>query len=185
MFVRKCAVILAVACASLLVVPVAASAKSTPTPVAFSSFSAIPVHGQASNGKAFKGDFAVNRFATLSNGNTYAIGRLTGRIGQRYVSRSNVAMLAAVEHPQAAAAATCPILHLVLGPLNLHLLGLNVHLNQVVLDITATSGPGNLLGNLLCDVANLLNGPSATATQTAGLMNLLENLENDLGLLNL
>jgi len=52
----------------------------------------------------------------------------------------------------------CPILHLDLGPLNLHLLGLNVHLNRVILDITATSGPGNLLGNLLCSVANLLNG---------------------------
>jgi len=27
-----------------------------------------------------------------------------------------------------------------------------------VLNINAVSGPGNLLGNLLCDVANLLNG---------------------------
>jgi hypothetical protein len=52
----------------------------------------------------------------------------------------------------------CPILHLVLGPLNLNLLGLTVHLNTVVLDITAQSGPGNLLGNLLCAVAGLLDG---------------------------
>ena len=28
----------------------------------------------------------------------------------------------------------------------------------MVLDITAQSGPGNLLGNLLCSIANLLNG---------------------------
>jgi hypothetical protein len=48
----------------------------------------------------------------------------------------------------AVAVASCPILHLVLGPLN-HLLGLNVSLNQVILDITAIPGPGNLLGNLL------------------------------------
>jgi hypothetical protein len=56
--------------------------------------------------------------------------------------------------PQAA----CPILHLVLGPLDLNLLGLTVHLNTVVLDITAHSGPGNLLGNLLCAIAGLLDG---------------------------
>ena len=52
----------------------------------------------------------------------------------------------------------CPILHLELGPLDLNLLGLRVQLNQVVLDITAIPGPGNLLGNLLCAVAGLLDG---------------------------
>ncbi len=41
-----------------------------------------------------------------------------------------------------------PILNLALGPLDLNLLGLVVHLNQVVLNITAEGGPGNLLGNL-------------------------------------
>jgi len=46
----------------------------------------------------------------------------------------------------------------VLGPLDLNLLGLMVHLNRVVLDITAQSGAGNLLGNLLCAVAGLLDG---------------------------
>ena len=54
--------------------------------------------------------------------------------------------------------ATCPILHLELGPLDLNLLGLRVQLNQVVLDITAIPGPGNLLGNLLCAIAGLLDG---------------------------
>jgi hypothetical protein len=58
----------------------------------------------------------------------------------------------------AQAQATCNILHLVLGPLDLDLLGLQVHLNRVVLDIVAVSGPGNLLGNLLCAVAGLLDG---------------------------
>jgi hypothetical protein len=49
-------------------------------------------------------------------------------------------------------------LHLDLGPLDLNLLGLRVQLNEVVLDITALPGPGNLLGNLLCAVAGLLDG---------------------------
>jgi hypothetical protein len=52
----------------------------------------------------------------------------------------------------------CPILHLELGPLDLNLLGLRVQLNQVVLDVTAIPGPGNLLGNLLCALAGLLDG---------------------------
>ena len=45
-----------------------------------------------------------------------------------------------------------------LGPLDLNLLGLEVHLDPVVLDIVAQPGPGNLLGNLLCAVAGLLDG---------------------------
>jgi len=65
--------------------------------------------------------------------------------------------------------ASCTILTLVLGPLDLNLLGLMIHLNQVVLNITAVPGAGNLLGNLLCAVANLLNGGGP-------LTNLLNNL---------
>ena len=74
-------------------------------------------------------------------------------------------------------AGTCQILHLTLGPLDLNLLGLMVHLNQVVLTITAQAGPGNLLGNLLCDVANLLN------TSPLNLSALLQDLTGILGAL--
>jgi hypothetical protein len=53
---------------------------------------------------------------------------------------------------------TCEILDLTIGPIHLDLLGLVVDTNAIHLNITAQSGPGNLLGNLLCAVANLLNG---------------------------
>jgi hypothetical protein len=43
----------------------------------------------------------------------------------------------------------CPILNLVVGPLDLDLLGLIVKLNKVKLDITATRG-GGVVGNLFC-----------------------------------
>jgi hypothetical protein len=75
------------------------------------------------------------------------------------------------------ALATCEILNLVLGPLHLDLLGLVVDLNQVTLNITAEQAPGNLLGNLLCAVANLLNGPSPLG----GLTGLLNNILRVLG----
>jgi hypothetical protein len=59
---------------------------------------------------------------------------------------------------------TCAILHLELGPLDLTLLGLNVVLDNcangpVTVDITAVTGRGNLLGNLLCELlgGNLIN----------------------------
>jgi hypothetical protein len=70
-----------------------------------------------------------------------------------------------------AIAASCEILDLVLGPLDLDLLGLVVHLDRVHLNITAEGGPGNLLGNLLCAVANLLNGPSPDLSALAALLN--------------
>jgi hypothetical protein len=71
--------------------------------------------------------------------------------------------------------ATCEILDLQLGPLDLNLLGLMVHLDQVNLNITAQQGPGNLLGNLLCAVANLLNA-GGPLTSLAGLLNQILNI---------
>jgi hypothetical protein len=52
-----------------------------------------------------------------------------------------------------AQAATCPVLDLILGPLNLNLLGLVVDLNQVHLTITATQG-GGALGDLFCSLSH-------------------------------
>ena len=56
----------------------------------------------------------------------------------------------------------CTILNLVLGPIDLNLLGLRVATNEVRALIEAVPGAGNLLGNLLCAVTNLLN-PSANS----------------------
>jgi hypothetical protein len=79
-----------------------------------------------------------------------------------------------------AAAAACDVLNLLLGPLDLNLLGLRVQLNQVDLDITAVPGAGNLLGNLLCAVTGLLDGAGAL-TQIAQLLNQILGILNGLG----
>jgi len=77
-------------------------------------------------------------------------------------------------------AASCDILNLVLGPLDLNLLGLEIHLDTVELDIIAVPGAGNLLGNLLCAVAGLLDGGGL-----GGLLGQLSTLLNQiLGILN-
>ncbi|HZU35621.1 MAG TPA: hypothetical protein VFA18_06930, partial [Gemmataceae bacterium] len=64
---------------------------------------------------------------------------------------------------------TCPILNLTLGAIHLNLLGLNVDTSRICLKITAQSGSGNLLGNLLCDVANLLNQGTSLSSVLNGL----------------
>ena len=76
---------------------------------------------------------------------------------------------------------SCQILNLVLGPLNLNLLGVVVTLNQVVLNITAVPGAGNLLGNLLCAVANLLNAGGPLANLLGQLSTLLNQIIGALG----
>ena len=77
--------------------------------------------------------------------------------------------------------ATCEILDLTLGPLDLDLLGLLVHLDEVHLNITAESGPGNLLGNLLCAVAGLLDGPSPLSNLLNQIVGLLNQILSILG----
>ena len=185
MSVRKVGVVLAVVCAALLIVPVAAGAQTAPvTPIQTTSLARVPVTGKARNGKTFAGHYDVSRFVTRG-GKTYALGTLTGKLGNRAVRRSNVAIPVSMGNPGtgsigqvASPAATCPILNLVLGPLHLNLLGLNVDLNQVVLNVTAVSGAGNLLGNLLCSVANLLGNPALPTQQLTGLLNILQQLLN-------
>jgi hypothetical protein len=71
--------------------------------------------------------------------------------------------------PSVAVQPACDILNLVLGPLDLNLLGLRIQLNQVVLDITAVPGSGNLLGNLLCAIVGILDG--GPLGQLLGLLN--------------
>ena len=132
------------------------------------------VHGTASRGRTVVGSFTPRRFVTKS-GKLWAVGKLNvvtrgpGKDLHRVkygvalpVKRGSVANVGTFGSgsrvPSAAAVGSCDVLNLVLGPLDLNLLGLKVHLDKVVLDITAVAGAGNLLGNLLCAVAGLLDG---------------------------
>jgi hypothetical protein len=58
----------------------------------------------------------------------------------------------------------CQVLHLILGPLHLDLLGLIVDLNKVALDILAI--PGTTIGDLFCSLAG--SGGTTTATIPTG-----------------
>jgi hypothetical protein len=139
----------------------------------------IPVSGTTTVGATVNqlaGTLNIQRFAR-QNGSLVAIGNLVATVTNAAGQVSTLVTPVAIPVDTSATTATCEILHLVLGPLDLNLLGLAVHLDQVVLDITAVPGAGNLLGNLLCAIAGLLDGPSPLG----GLVALLNNLLAALG----
>jgi hypothetical protein len=75
----------------------------------------------------------------------------------------------------------CQVLFLDLGPIFLDVLGLEVDLSQIVLDLTAVSGSGNLLGNLLCAVVGLLDPITGLTDFLGALTSLLDRINNLLG----
>jgi hypothetical protein len=74
----------------------------------------------------------------------------------------------------------CDILFLDLGPISLDLLGLELDLSRILLDLDADPGAGNLLGNLLCAVTGLLDG----AGLLADILGILDRINGILELLN-
>jgi hypothetical protein len=151
---------------------------------------AVPVTGTATgvdgSAQTLTGTLTIQRF-TKSQKQVFAEGTLVGTVLSGTPGSAARTVMTQVSVPVnlptdttstnavTALAASCNILHLVLGPLDLNLLGLTVHLDQVVLDITAVTGAGNLLGNLLCAITGLLDG-GATLANLVGLLNTLVGL---------
>jgi hypothetical protein len=135
----------------------------------------VPITGTLSGGAgAVAGTFDVTRFA-VQGGDLVAVGTFTGTVTDAAGTVTSGTQQIALPVDVAQSNGSCQILDLVLGPLDLDLLGLQVHLDQVHLNITAQSGPGKLIGNLLCAVAGLLDAPanpvSALLQQIASLLN--------------
>jgi hypothetical protein len=110
------------------------------------------------NGSAiYEGKVTITRFSRVGN-LLKATGELDVRInGQRYVQPfSNVTMHAT--KTKRSTEATCSILNLQLDPIFLDLLGLQISTSQIILNIIAETGAGNLLGNLLCAILGLFDG---------------------------
>ena len=126
---------------------------------------------QSIPGGTFVGTLTVTGFNVV-NGVLNAVGTISGTLtrGGTATAITNQA----VTIPITGITGTCGILSLQTGTIDLNVLGLNVHLAPINLEITAQSGPGQLLGNLLCAVVHLLD-------QGGPLSNLLGSLS---GLLN-
>lgn len=170
---KTTATIAAFAIASLGVLPATAAAQGNRATAL-----AVPILGTvtAPFTGTFNGSATLTSFSVV-NGVLMAVGTLTGTVTNT-ATGAVTSIAANFSAPVTTAQASCQILNLVLGPLHLDLLGLMVDLNQVVLTITAVPGAGNLLGNLLCSIAGLLDNPSGG---TGGLARLLNQV---LGILN-
>ena len=121
---------------------------------------------------AFTGTATVTDFAINAAGDLVANVQVTGAtvIGGVTTPVSQATTTAV------AAAGTCPVLDLDLGAIHLDVLGLVVDLAPVNLDIVAQSGSGKLLGNLLCAVVRLLDGPAGAGNAVSNLLDLINNL---------
>jgi hypothetical protein len=135
-------------------------------PTASAPAAAKTQHGLTApiNDPAFNGTIQITRiyqkkgllFADgVINGQT-STGQTVSNLKARNIPVSTDATAAATGDVTAQAAG-CQILHLDLGPIFLDLLGLQLTTNEIVIDLTAVPGPGNLLGNLLCAVVGLLD----------------------------
>ncbi len=168
--------VLALVCLGLvLTLPGLASAAQKTSSLVTALTAPVPagtLNGSPFPGGTFAGTLTISQFQA-ANGVLSAIGSLTGAITSTTGAVTNVSQAVTVP---VAVNGSCPILNLTLGPLDLNLLGLTVHLNQVVLNITAVPGAGNLLGNLLCDVANLLNGGGPIQNLLTSLASLLNQI---------
>ena len=147
-------VALALATLFLVAAPMGVAARTHAT----NDITAIPVRGETAAGHVFRGTLDIVKFRRI-DGSLIAVGDLSGTLH----SPAGGGLIGSVTDQRVrlpvgfGAITSCDILRLRLGPLDLDLLGLVVHLDVVVLDITAEPGPGNLLGNLLCAVAGLLD----------------------------
>jgi hypothetical protein len=125
----------------------------------------------------FVGTVTITSFSTNAAGDLIANGTATGTavIGTTTTTLTNAPFSSVVTPMQQ----TCPILQLDIGQIFLDLLGLQVDIAPISVDITAVAGPGNLLGNLLCALVHLLDqNPLGAAVQ-----NLLNQINAILGAL--
>ena len=118
----------------------------------------VPVVGKSSAG-SFTGTFDIQKFA-VKDGAVQAIGTVSGTLT---TATETVSVLKTVATGFTVVQSSCDILRLDLGPISLDILGLQVDLSRIILDIDAQTGAGNLLGNLLCAVTGLLDQPSGLA----------------------
>jgi hypothetical protein len=130
--------------------------------------------GSAAAGTPFTvGYVQITHFA-YENGQLFADGGLFDASGAQLGTFSHIP--ATLTSSGAPTQPSCQVLTLDLGPLHLDLLGLVVDLAPVHLNITAQSGPGNLLGNLLCAVTHLLDQGSPLQNAITNLLNTINNL---------
>lgn len=114
-----------------------------------------PATGQTA---LFTGALTITSFASNAAGDLLANGTLVGNLvgaittGGAATTPINTSFTNLLVN-----AGRCPILSLDIGRIFLDLLGLELDVAPISIDLTAVAGPGNLLGNLLCALVGILD----------------------------
>ena len=149
----------------------------------------LPLAGTTSGNGTFSGTLAITSVGSDGSGGVFVEGLVTGTVTRANKTPLGTIVSVPVRLPlqgnwprglaqQAPgdsivlAQATCGILHLEIGAVNLNALGVVVATSPIALDVSGdTAGP---LGALVCSILNLVGG-------LAGLVNLLTSLLGALG----
>ena len=169
MKLRACLLALVASFVTVLVIsPVAPAARPSAAPGATTTVTGTATDAVTGALATVTGVLNITG-VTAQNGQLAAVGTLTATVTD--AAGAVIGTITQAVTVPLDVSGTCQVLHLDLGPLDLNLLGLAVHLDEVVLDISAQSGPGNLVGNLLCAVTHLLDNPSGQLNGVAALLN--------------
>jgi hypothetical protein len=122
----------------------------------------LDITGQAKGGVLGSLFCRLSR-AKVASARTAALRTLNAQVRRNQGHVLHFTALLSPKATSSAATTTCQVLDLVVGPLNLQLLGLVVDLQKVHLVVTATRG-GGALGDLFCKLAD--NNPTTTTTAT-------------------
>jgi hypothetical protein len=145
----------------------------------------LPVTGTVTGGGTFNGTFTLKRFAARE-GRVVAIGIVRGTATSAAGVPLGTVFVAPVELPVTVGSTprsasgtvgiqqVCDILNLDLGATNLDVLGLQVALLPIAIDLTAVGEGTDVLGRLICTVLE-------TVGNVIGLVNLLNQILGLLG----
>jgi len=159
----KLKVMLAFLAIALIVMPVNSQAAQGTNSITTGIVQTIPNVG------TFTGSLTTTSFQVI-NGVLSSVGTISGTLTNSLGQVIGTLTNAPITLPLTGLTGSCPILALHVGQINLSALGLNVVLSPIDLTITAQAAPGNLLGNLLCAVAHLLDS-NGSLTSVSQLLN--------------
>jgi hypothetical protein len=161
-----------------LVVPVTASlgTAATPTTPTAEDAASTPT-------PTVTGSFSIQRFARTTEEAVAAVGTLTlsledptSNAPRTIVTQIAMPLARSGDTTAPATSGACETLSLVLGPLDLNLLAVAVHLEQVNVELTAVQGAGERLGNLLCNATRLIDRAAAPAELVKTLNTVLDTI---------
>ena len=179
-----------------LIVPITGTLGTSATP------SPTAPTGDAASKPALTGSFAIQSFAQTTEGAVAAVGTLTlsftdptSNAARTIVTQIAMPLAKSGDTatpgdaagkpqtigatPQASAPAVtqaCETLSLVLGGLDLDLLGLAIQLDAANVDFIVAQGAGGRLGTLLCDVSGLIDGAAPPAELVKAMNTLLDTI---------